>query len=126
MKTSLLILGIMLGASWMGYAQDIDESKEMEEVVKSTREKIQVSDLPPAVKKGFDNSDYGQMKIIEAYVLSAEAAKKILDGTRDIKIIVEEDPILYELKVEKVDHTALLYFTEKGELYRVEQEEGIG
>jgi hypothetical protein len=126
MKTTVLLLAIMLGASCMAYAQDIDESKEMEEVVKSTREKIEVSALPDAVKQGFDNSEYGQMKIIEAYALSAEAAKKIIDGTRDIKIVVEEDPMLYELRVEKGDHSALLYFTEKGELYTVEQEEGIG
>jgi hypothetical protein len=126
MKTTVLILGILLSASWTGFAQEIDESKEMEEVVKSTREKIEVSALPQAVKKGFENSEYGQMKIIEAYALSAEAAKKIMDGTRDITIVVEEDPLLYELRVEKGDHSALLYFTEKGELYTVEQEEGIG
>ena len=127
MKTMILLLGIMLSTLWMGYAQTIEETNEVEEdeVVGSKREKIDVTALPQAVKQGFEQSEYGNMNIIEAYVLSAEEAKKILDGTRDEKIIVEE-PLLYELKVEKGDHSAVLYFTEKGELYNVANEEGIG
>ena len=127
MKTTILLLGIMLSISWMGYAQTIDETKEVEEdeVVGSKREKIDVRELPQAVQQGFNQSEYGNMKIIEAYVLSAEEAKKILDGTRDEKIVVEK-PLLYELKVERGDHSAVLYFTEKGELYNVADEEGIG
>jgi hypothetical protein len=127
MKTTILLLGIMLSISWMGYAQTIDETNEVEEdeVVGSKREKIDVRALPQAVQQGFNQSEYGNMKIIEAYMLSAEEAKKILDGTRDEKIVVEE-PLLYELKVESGDHSAVLYFTEKGELYNVTDEEGIG
>ena len=126
MKTIMLLLGMMLGASCIGFAQEIEDNQEMEEVINSTREKIEVADLPDAVRQGFEKSEYGQMNIVEAYALSAEAAKKILDGTRNEKIVVEEEAMLYELQVEKGDHTAMLYFTDKGELYSVTQEEGIG
>ena len=132
MKTTILLMGIMIGSSLIGFAQEIEPAKEMEptkemeEVVNSTRERVKIADLPDAVKQGFEESEYGQMNIVEAYALSAEAAKKVLDGTRDEKIVVEEETMLYELQVEKGDHRALLYFTAAGELYSVSQEEGIG
>ena len=130
MKTLLLLPGIVLGISCITHAQAIEEEEPQQEYqeekeFKSRRQKISLNEIPPPVKKGFANSKYSNMQIVEAHVLSAEAARKILEGTRDIEVITEET-ILYELKVEEGGNSALLYFTADGKLYNVAQEEGIG
>lgn len=130
MKTLIFLLGILLGTSWMANAQTIEEEDPQEEYqepeeFKSKRQKINLDEIPAPVKRGFSNSEYGSMQIVEAHVLSAEEVEKLLDGTRDI-LIPTEETMLYELTVEDGDHSAVLYFTEKGELYNVANEKGIG
>lgn len=126
----LFLLGIFLGVSLVGFAQTIEEEDIEQEYpdkdeFKSKRQKLSLDEIPQAVKRGLANSQYASMQVVEANILSAEEAKKMLEGDRDIKVITEET-MLYELKVEEGNHSALLYFTENGELYNVANEEGIG
>jgi len=131
MKALIILLGVLFGTSWLAQAQTTQEADTPQEEFLSgeeyenKRKKVNLADLPKPVKKGFSESEYGNMNIIEAYVLTTEEANKMLKGSRNIEVLTEET-MLYELKVEQDNQAATLYFTDEGKLYNVTEEEGIG
>lgn len=73
---------------------------------------IETTNIPPVVLRAFASSNYQEMTIVEAYTLRGGA----LDEMPGL-VQVPKPEMLYELLVEDSTRSALLYFTEDGELY---------
>lgn len=122
MKKIIISAALVLATIWCSHAQEalpqeeqiLTPQEENETAVYNPegRQIISESDVPSAIQDAFAKSEFHGMSIIEVYELTGEALDEIPTLRQEPK-----PNKLYELVVEDSSRSAILYFTEDGELY---------
>lgn len=146
MKKIVLTLGFAAASIFAVNAQDtpetldqpIDETQEeviemeaeaseevMDEVEESTNPigeeegiaSITEAELPEEVTQAFQESEFSQASIQEAYVMDQEAVDKMTDVDAEQMYIGDQLPDkVYQIRVQEGDEQTILYFNEQGDL----------
>ncbi len=101
-------------------AQEAPDSLQNQSGMMEGMSKITESDLPQEVKDGIEDSEYQGATIEQAYELSGDALTQVLTQNNNTTgtLATGEPEKLYQLQINTQDSkSAVLYFTEEGELY---------
>ena len=78
---------------------------------------ITEAELPEAVTQAFQDSEFSEATVQEAYVMDQEAVDKMTDMDAEQMYIGDQLPDkVYQIRVQEGDEKTILYFSEEGDL----------